>query len=424
MTANLMRDLATEAGNCFLAIPYGVKLIGTGEKFDADAFHEKNTVQVALECGMTAHRADSIYGPTGVLDAVWRGIQKAEIVIVDFTGRSSNVMLEFAWALMLGKRIIVVTQNAADIPSDVTGLYRYIRYSEKWDEVDGMKTELRRQIEALRQEPAEEKMLTAMVGGTTPAPGEIIAPLAEEFVTVRTLDGRLATLSNSEVDYTRIIKNMSRRFSVGERVEGAFVTDTKGTRYTLLAGHANPWPKLAAEYPPGTRVTGEVQNIVEGAGAFVRVAYGVNGRVPQSQLAADLHIRRGSRLEVAVSNIDSDRRRVDLDLQRVLNPSRPVDPPDLPPPGMCVWGEIHVIKKLGNGSGGYLLVKLPGYDRPGKLSQTDMSDELSKEFDADEIERGDEVYVEVLGVELAQRNIRLADRLAPQGVPSGEAAAE
>src|SRR5271156_3060623 len=167
MTTNLMRDLATEAGNCFLAIPYKIKPTGTGGTFDADAFHEKNTVQIVLECGMTAHRADSIYGPTGVLDAVWRGIQKAEIVIVDFTGRSSNVLLEFAWALMLGKRIIVVTQNAADIPSDVTGLYRYIRYSEKWDEVDEMKTELRRQIDALRQEPAEEKMLTAMVGGTT-----------------------------------------------------------------------------------------------------------------------------------------------------------------------------------------------------------------------------------------------------------------
>ena len=423
MTANLMRDLATEPGNCFLAIPYGVKPTGTGETFDADAFHEKNTVQVVAECGMTAHRADSIYGPTGVLDAVWRGIQKAEIVIVDFTGRSSNVLLEFAWAVMLGKRIIVVTQNATDIPSDVTGFYRYIRYSEKWDEVDEMKAELRRQLEALRQEPAEEKMLTAMVGGTTPAPGEVIAPLAEEFVTIRTLDGRLATLSNSEVDYTRIVKDMTRKFRVGERVEGAFVTDTKGSRYTLLAGQTNPWPKLAAEYPPGRQFTSEVQNIVEGAGAFVRVAYGINGRIPQSQLSADQHIRRGSRLEVTVSKIDSDRRRIDVELHRVLTPLRPADPSDLPPLGLHAWGEVRVIKKSKNGSGGYLLVKLPGYDRPGLLHQTDMSTELCKEFDADEFERGDEVYIEVISVDRDQRSVHLADRLAPQDTPSDKVAA-
>jgi small subunit ribosomal protein S1 len=422
MTVNLMRDLATEPGNCFLAIPYGVKRVGAGGEFDADAFHGKNTVQVVQECGMTAHRADSIYGPTGVLDAVWRGIQKAEIVIVDFTGRTANVLLEFAWALMLGKRIIVVTQDASDIPSDITGLYRYIKYSEKWDEVEGMKEELRRQLDALRQEPAEEKMLTAMVGGTTPAPGDVIAPLAEEFVTIRTLDGRLATLSNAEVDYTRVIKHMTRRFSVGERVNGAFVTDAKGSRYTLLAGQTNPWPQLAAEYPPGSHVTAEVQNIVDGSGAFVRIGHGVNGRVPQAQLAACPHLRRGSRVEVLVTKIDSDRRQIDLQLIRALDVPHPAGPPDLPPIGTLAWAEVQVIKKSQAGAG-YLLLKLPGHDRLGLLHRTAMSDELGQEFDADQIERGDEIFIEVTSTDTVQNSVRLADRPAPEDRPDTTPAA-
>jgi small subunit ribosomal protein S1 len=419
MTFNSTRDLATEAGNAFIVTPYGVKTVDGSRPCNFDSLHRMSTEQVIIGCGMTPHRADSIYGPSGVLDAVWRGIQKAEVVIVDFTARSANVALEFGWALMLGKRIIVLTQDEKDIPTDVTGLYRYIKYSERFDDVEHMKEELRNQLEAIRQEPADEKMLAPMVlvGGTTPAPGRVIA-VGETYVNVQLDDGSLAVLGNGEVEWTRHVKDMTRRFSVDQRVEGAFVTDAKGSsRYTLLAGQTNPWPKLVSDQTSGVRLTGEVRNVVDGVGAFVRLSHGVDGLVPRSQLAAFPSLARGSRVEVTVSKVDVDRRRVDLQLHLALDSTvTPTLVADLPAVGLTAWGETCAVKPspTGTSGGGFVLVKIPGYDRTGLLHYGAMSEEMRRDFDSNDIKRGDEIYVEVTSVDITRNRITLADRLAPQ----------
>src|SRR4051812_43061831 len=99
-----LRTISPEPGRVFFAMPFGLKTATPGaEPFDFDAFyHDVCVPTVAGDCGMVPLRVDSIYGPQGVLDAVWRTMQQAEFVVVDFSAKSVNVAFEFGWALLLG----------------------------------------------------------------------------------------------------------------------------------------------------------------------------------------------------------------------------------------------------------------------------------------------------------------------------------
>src|SRR3569833_2734148 len=160
------RTMAPEPGIVFFAMPYGVKVLSNGQEFDFDEFYREECVPVVREdCAMSPVRVDGSYGSQGVLEAVWQAMQQADLVVVDFSGRSANVAFEFGWALLLGKRIVLLTQDAEDIPSDVRGLYRYITYSDKSRDMRRMREELALQLKAMREEAAEEMAPMPMPGG-------------------------------------------------------------------------------------------------------------------------------------------------------------------------------------------------------------------------------------------------------------------
>jgi small subunit ribosomal protein S1 len=170
---------------------------------------------------------------------------------------------------------------------------------------------------------------------------------------------------------------MTRRFSIGERLpNGAFVTDTK--------------------VPLGT--------------AWWLDSHGVAGRIHKSGLAAHPHLGRASKVEATIIKVDVERRRVDLRLERAINDSSAPQaaPTDMPAIGTRVWGEIRAIKP------GYVLIQLPGRDRPAMLLCKNMSDELRREFDAGDVHTGEEIYVEVTSVELDRNKILRTDALAPE----------
>lgn len=53
---------------------------------------------------------------------VWRLLNEAEIVLVDFTQKRPNVYLEYGMALVLGKPIVAISQSLDDMPSDTPQL--------------------------------------------------------------------------------------------------------------------------------------------------------------------------------------------------------------------------------------------------------------------------------------------------------------
>ena len=135
-------------GYAFSVQAFGTRTLSNGEKFDFDGFYANKLVPAFKKHHLDLGRADVIYGHGDVQDTAWHGLQKASVVLVDFTGERPNVTHEFGLAVAAGKRLIVITQNPNDIPSDVRGHVRYIQYGSSYAEVDRLLDELDKEITA------------------------------------------------------------------------------------------------------------------------------------------------------------------------------------------------------------------------------------------------------------------------------------
>ncbi|QNP55532.1 TIR domain-containing protein [Tessaracoccus defluvii] len=85
--------------------------------------------------GFDAMRADDLYG-RDVMEDIWSMILSAEVVVADITGRNANVFYELGLAHAIGKPVILLTQQTADIPFDLNR-YRHVIYE---DNADGYET--------------------------------------------------------------------------------------------------------------------------------------------------------------------------------------------------------------------------------------------------------------------------------------------
>jgi hypothetical protein len=68
--------------------------------------------------GLTSIRADNLYTTRLIIDDIVEEIQKSYIVLADVTGKNPNVNYELGIAHALGKPVILITQNLADLPFD------------------------------------------------------------------------------------------------------------------------------------------------------------------------------------------------------------------------------------------------------------------------------------------------------------------
>jgi nucleoside 2-deoxyribosyltransferase len=82
--------------------------------------------RVMTESGIKCVRADEQYGHQ-ILEDVWKGICEASVVVADVTNKNPNVYYELGIAHVLGRRVILITQDVADIPFD-TRIYRHVLY--------------------------------------------------------------------------------------------------------------------------------------------------------------------------------------------------------------------------------------------------------------------------------------------------------
>lgn len=411
----LVRTTWSEKGNVFFAMPYGVKK-ARGEDFDFDDFWTGVCVPVVSDtCDMKPVRGDEIYGSQGVLQATWDCMDAADIVVVDFTARSANVAMEFGWALLLRKRIIVLTQNPEDIPTDVRGLYRYISYSKDYKDMHRLREELAMNLIAVSKEPAEEIALmptpTRGMGSMTSAPAKVIHA-EKEFVFVEDNGGRRGFLSNADVDYRRLIKDMSARYPVGTQLDGAFVLDPQRNemRYTLLGGETNPWPQLEHRFPVGSTFHGTVANVVESIGVFVHLVHGITGLVPRGQFCR--LPAPGTELDVGIVRIDEKKRQVSLRLESVpaaITSDEDAVSGEYAQVGWRGYGEVARIEPERDGHGGFILLRLPCAKRPAMMLARDMSGDLRHDLNHGGLELDEELYVEVLRVDPARRRTLLRE---------------
>jgi hypothetical protein len=82
---------------------------------------------VAGAAGLRCRRADDMWENPAVMQDVVSLIDRSRVVIADCTGRNPNVFYEIGIAHTLGREVILITQNEADIPFDLRHL-RYVQY--------------------------------------------------------------------------------------------------------------------------------------------------------------------------------------------------------------------------------------------------------------------------------------------------------
>ena len=79
------------------------------------------------DAGLRCLRADNIWEESTIVQDIFNLIFKAQVVVVDFTGKNPNVMYETGIAHTLGKHVVPISQALADVPFDMRH-HRVLQY--------------------------------------------------------------------------------------------------------------------------------------------------------------------------------------------------------------------------------------------------------------------------------------------------------
>jgi hypothetical protein len=88
--------------------------------------YEDHIRTVATRVQLSVARADDFFTARAVIDDIWAAILSSRVIIADCTGRNPNVFYEIGIAHTVGKPVVLITQDADDVPFDL----RHRRYLE------------------------------------------------------------------------------------------------------------------------------------------------------------------------------------------------------------------------------------------------------------------------------------------------------
>ena len=97
--------------------PFVFVLMPLDEEFDD--IYKFGIKGASEDGGAYAERVDEQIFTEGILERIFNQINKADIIVADMTGRNANVFYEVGYAHALGKIVLLLTQNADDIPFDL-----------------------------------------------------------------------------------------------------------------------------------------------------------------------------------------------------------------------------------------------------------------------------------------------------------------
>ena len=81
----------------------------------------------ASPCGLRCIRVDDIWENSAIIQDIFSLIFRAQVVVVDFTGKNPNVMYETGIAHTLGKHVVPISQSLDDVPFDMRH-HRVLKY--------------------------------------------------------------------------------------------------------------------------------------------------------------------------------------------------------------------------------------------------------------------------------------------------------
>lgn len=224
------------------------------------------------------------------------------------------------------------------------------------------------------------------------------------FVNLGGLDGLLHI---TDLSWKRV-RHPSEVFDVGDEIEVKVLKfDKEHSRVSLGLKQlgSDPWQDLERRYPQSSRLFGRVTNITD-YGAFVEIEDGVEGLVHLSEMdwtKKNTHPSKvchvGDEVEVAVLEIDGERRRISLGMKQ-CQPNPWDEFASRYQKGDKLNGKIRSITDFGmfvgveGGIDGLAHVSDLAWDRPGE--------EVIRDFN-----KGDEISVVVLAVDPERERISL-----------------
>ena len=120
----------------FMAMPFAP---------DFDEIYEYHIKRAVIDSGYSIKRGDDFFSKRSIISDVWSGINAAEVIIAECTGRNPNVFYELGIAHALNKATIMLAQDIDDVPFDIRHL-RVIVYENSIPSRDSLEKRL---VEAL-----------------------------------------------------------------------------------------------------------------------------------------------------------------------------------------------------------------------------------------------------------------------------------
>jgi len=240
------------------------------------------------------------------------------------------------------------------------------------------------------------------------------------FVDLGGIDGLLHV---TDMSYKRV-NHPSEVIAIGDTVKVQIVrinADTQRISLGMKQLESDPWDGVAAKYPIGMKLSGQVTNITE-YGAFVELEAGIEGLVHVSEMSwtkKNVHpgkiVSTSQEVDVMILEVDSDKRRISLGLKQAQgNPWEEFA--EKHPVGSEVAGEVKNATEFG------LFIGLDG-DVDGMVHMSDIAWGISGEDALALHRKGEEVKAVVLDVDVEKERISLGMKQLEKGAPTEAGAA-
>jgi small subunit ribosomal protein S1 len=232
------------------------------------------------------------------------------------------------------------------------------------------------------------------------------------FVDLGGVDGLLHV---TDIAWRRV-SHPTEVLSVGQTVTVQIIKINHETQRISLGMkqlQTDPWEGVAAKYPVGVQFKGKVTNVTD-YGAFVELEPGVEGLVHVSEmswvkknLAPSKLVTPGTEVDVAVLEVDSNKRRISLGLKQTQeNPWNNFTANH--PIGSLIEGEVKSITEFG------LFIGLDS-DIDGMVHLSDLSWSTPGEEAIKTYEKGQMVKATVLDIDVEKERVSLGIKQLEEG---------
>ena len=129
------------ASGCFVLMPFSPSM---------KPIYEDHICKVCSDIGITVSRADNIFKPGPVMEALIEQVTSARYVIADLTDNNPNVFYELGICHEMGKKVVLITQNS-QVPFNVRH-QRHIQYEYTPRGMEALEESLKSALQYLQLE--------------------------------------------------------------------------------------------------------------------------------------------------------------------------------------------------------------------------------------------------------------------------------